>query len=94
MLFSIWNYKRKNYMSFGSPAKKIAKLVMATDATLHHMRSFTQIFSNQKILNFLCTICSLSFNGKQYLFFVEWSKILRKKLTNFLPRYFSIRKLL
>jgi hypothetical protein len=39
---------------------------------------FTQNFSNQKILNILCTIYSLSFNGKQFLFFVERGKISSK----------------
>jgi hypothetical protein len=29
------------------------------------------------------TICSLSFNGKQFLFFVEWGKISRKELKFF-----------
>jgi guanylate kinase len=61
------------------PQKKKKKSVMATEMQhLHHMRKtrerFTQIISNQKILKFLCKICSLTFNGKQFLFFVERGK--------------------
>jgi hypothetical protein len=36
----------KKFISFGSPAKKIVKLVMAADATLNHMRKTQTIYTN------------------------------------------------
>jgi hypothetical protein len=52
---------KKNLSGLVSPQKKkkkkIAKLVMATDATLHHMRKTRTIylhFFERKNLNFLC----------------------------------------
>jgi hypothetical protein len=62
--------------------KKIAKLVMATNATLHHMRKTQMIFSNffvPKIFK-LSVFYSLSFNGTQFLFFAARGKISRKKI--------------
>jgi hypothetical protein len=46
-------------------------------------KDLLKIYFNQKILNFLCTIESLSFNGKEFLFFVERGKVSRKKLNKF-----------
>jgi hypothetical protein len=61
--------------------KKIAKSGDCTIAS--YMRKTQTIYSNffkPKIFNFLCTIYSLSFNGKQFLFFVERGKNTRKKV--------------
>jgi hypothetical protein len=73
----------------------MARPATTTDAILHHMRKtprFIQKFSNQKLLNFLCAIYSLIFNGKQ---FVERGKIRRKEKQNneIISKLFSHKKI-
>jgi hypothetical protein len=93
--------KRKNSI-YGSPAKncKIGDGDRRTIASYEKsMNDLLKIFrTNQKILNFLCTIYSLSFNLLENSFIIiiiERGKIPRKKLMNIFPCYlFPIRKLL
>jgi hypothetical protein len=81
---------------FARKKKKFGDDNRCNFASYEKNKRFTQIFSNQKILNFLYTIythCVLMEN-KFFIFYLMGKNLKKKKLRKIFPCYFPIRKFL